>query len=196
MKVSYLYFQIYREQIHTSIHKPLMSPASESHLPTRTSPSATPPNSCSHVMYRTFSIASTIALIVLGLHAALDTSLLRRLYDTLPPRRIAQTTPFRAPVVNFDAPGSEKVPGAYGVYLKPGASFEEHKASVSGNIHLDAHIRRVYDQLFPGQVYYHGFNISDAALDAIRADTRVVMVECPMTAWTPEGDSSGWESRA
>lgn len=130
-------------------------------------------------MYRTLAITTLVALAVLGLYATLNTSFFpRRISDMVPHRPIADVNPYRAPLLNSDVPMSEKVAGSFGVFLYPGCSLEAHKSTVKEIVDLDAHIQKIFDVELPGQVWYHARNISDVALDAIRGDTSVALVEC------------------
>lgn len=98
----------------------------------------------------------------------------------------------RAPLLNCERPEWERVPGSYGVFLYRGESLEEHKAAVREYVDLDdAHIRYVWDHTIPGEIFYHAVEINDTALEAIRADTRVAMVECDAAVPMPDDGPHG-----
>ena len=98
------------------------------------------------------------------------------------------TSPYEAPLYNADLPEWQKVPGSYAVFLRPGYSFEQHKSTVSETIDLDLHTRRVFTNMVLDRTHYIAFDISEVALDAIRADTKGAMVKCSRKAWIPEGE--------
>lgn len=122
-------------------------------------------------------------------------------WKTLPP--LVSMNPHRAPVINDDLPEHQRAPGAYGVFLYRGESLKDHKEAVREHVDLDVHIQRVFDVELPGSIFYYATRINDTALEAIRADNRVAMVECdaivPMPDDGPHGrlnsreSKSGWE---
>lgn len=152
-------------------------------------------------MSRTLTITTLLTLAVgVGLYTTLNTAWRfrpRRLSDLLPPRHVsgliphrrrisdfipyrplADYNPYPAPLQNADVPESRKVAGEFSVFLYPGCSLEEHKLAVRDVVDLDAHIVRIFDVELPDQVWFHVSGISDAAVDAIRSDTSVALVEC------------------
>ena len=93
------------------------------------------------------------------------------------------TSPYKAPFSNEDTPESQRIPGAYIVWLRPGYSFEQHKATVSQAIDVDKHTRKVDTKLSPGQTIYDTFDVGEEALDVIRADSQVALLEYDAKAW-------------
>ena len=56
--------------------------------------------------------------------------------------------------------------------------MEQHKGTVREVIDLDQHIRRVFDgPRYRDQIIYTAFEISDAALDVIRADYAIAEMD-------------------
>lgn len=88
--------------------------------------------------------------------------------------------------MNDDLSEHQRVPGAYGVFLYRGESLDEHKAAVREHVDLDVHIQRVFDVELPGSIFYYATQINDTALEAIRTDIRVAMVECDAAVPMPD----------
>jgi len=71
-----------------------------------------------------------------------------------------------------------RIAGAYCVFLGPGYFLEQHKAVLRTTVDLDNYASRVFDDMKPGHVLYCVENLDEVALDAIRLDFGVQMVEC------------------
>lgn len=71
-----------------------------------------------------------------------------------------------------------RVPGSYFVFLRPGYTLEHHKAAIESTVDLDQHALRVFERTIPGPIFYYVDDLEEDALDAIRLDIGVQMVEC------------------
>lgn len=137
-------------------------------------------------MGRALAIAITVGLLITGIYA-----IYYGMHDPsagIKDRLLGPAADYRAPLLNADIPESHKVKGSYSVFLRPGYSYEQHKAAVSHVIDLDTHSEHVSTDMLPGMVYYGAFGISDEALDAIRADKNVATVEVDVKVDIPEHD--------
>jgi len=146
------------------------------------------PHSTAKSMFRTIATATAIVLALAGLHMAFNS--ITSPYQTLAnpaSTQMSTSPPYKAPVTNPDIPPAEKVPGSYVFYMRQGHSIEDHKATVRHVVDLDQHIRRIFTDMPPGrQTMYSAHDISEAALDAIRADYAIRMVECDVKVHVPE----------
>ena len=148
-------------------------------------------------MYRTLAVSIALAFAIFGLWTIHDTMSQPqqppydsypltqgpRLQDQYPHHLLTQTpttSPYKAPLVNEDVAESEKVVGSYGVFLRSGCTYQQHKSNVGQTIDLEKHTRRVFTSTSLGVEYYTAVDISKVELDAIRADTEVAFVEHDM----------------
>nr|POE93443.1 hypothetical protein CFP56_19455 [Quercus suber] len=84
--------------------------------------------------------------------------------------------PYRAPLVNCELP--DLIPDSYFIFLHHGCSLENHKRTIGYQIDLDSKIQYSFPETRHYGHYYGAYDLDDAALDAIRADIAVDMIEC------------------
>ena len=87
--------------------------------------------------------------------------------------------PYQAPLIPEDLPEEDRIPESYIVFLHQGCSLDEHKRTLARQgVDLESKIQNI----FPEKVgrygtYYGADDIDDEALEAIRADVNVDVVE-------------------
>ena len=83
--------------------------------------------------------------------------------------------PYQAPLQGDDLPGV--VPQSYVIFLHKDYSLEDHKAKLTDSVDLDKAIEFVFPETSRHGLYYTA-TLDDDALESVRADEGVDMVEC------------------
>lgn len=83
---------------------------------------------------------------------------------------------YRAPMVGCERTGV--IEGSYFVFLHCGCSLDKHNQTIGNNVDITSKIRRVYPETPGHGLYYWAEDIDETALEAIRSDIVVDMIEC------------------